>query len=96
MSETSLPHERDTPKPDSPAPTPIFGGGDHDLPQPPCLAELDIPYHVFSKRVKVALTMIVSMSAMLSGLSSNVYFPAQRDIALVSTLRELSNFSVCL
>lgn len=45
---------------------------------------VELPYHTFSKFAKALIIVMVSSSAMLSGLSSNIYFPAQQDIANVS------------
>ena len=41
------------------------------------------PYHVFTPRMKSFVVLIVSAVAALSGLSSNIYFPAQQDISIV-------------
>lgn len=41
------------------------------------------PYHIFSHRQKWQAVMLVSISALLAGLSSNIYFPAQDEIARV-------------
>lgn len=41
------------------------------------------PYHVFNSAMKTFLVVNVSAVATLSGLSSNVYFPAQEDISAV-------------
>lgn len=45
------------------------------------------PYHVFGPRLKGFLVFIVSLVATLSGLSTNIYFPAQLKISEVSTQR---------
>nr|POE72224.1 itaconate transport protein [Quercus suber] len=39
------------------------------------------PYHIFSSRMKGFLVFMVSLVAALSGLSSNIFFPAQPAIA---------------
>jgi Na+/melibiose symporter-like transporter len=39
------------------------------------------PYHIFTKRQKWVLVYIVSLAAMFSPLSSNIYFPAINTIA---------------
>lgn len=44
------------------------------------------PYHVFSMARKKQLVYIVSLAGLFSPLSSNIYFPALGDIALVSSL----------
>jgi MFS family permease len=41
------------------------------------------PYHVFTPRMKSFVVLVVSAVAALSGLSSNIYFPAQQDISIV-------------
>jgi hypothetical protein len=43
------------------------------------LTEPEVPYHVLSKVKKVLVVSLVSTTATLSGLSSNVYFPAQEQ-----------------
>jgi hypothetical protein len=42
------------------------------------------PYHVFSKQKKLRLAYLVSLAAVFSPLSSNIYFPALNTIAAVS------------
>lgn len=42
------------------------------------------PYHVFTPAMKNFIVFNVSAVAALSGLSSNIYFPAQQDISVVS------------
>jgi hypothetical protein len=44
----------------------------------------DLPYHVFGKSKKRIIVYFVSFLAMLSPLSSNIYFPALDAIASVS------------
>jgi hypothetical protein len=41
------------------------------------------PYHVFTPGMKNFIVLVVSAVAALSGLSSNIYFPAQQDISIV-------------
>jgi hypothetical protein len=43
----------------------------------------DPPHHVFSKKKKKQLVYLVSLAAMFSPLSSNIYFPALDTIAKV-------------
>lgn len=50
---------------------------------------VDVPYHIFSQYTKLFLVYIASATASLSGLSSNIYFPALVDIANVSIFRDL-------
>jgi len=45
---------------------------------------LDPPHHIFSRVQKKRLVYLVSMAAMFSPLSSNIYFPAVDTIAKVS------------
>lgn len=45
------------------------------------------PYHVFTPGLKTFLVFLVSAIAALSGLSSNIYFPAQEDISIVCLSR---------
>lgn len=44
------------------------------------------PYHVFNTAMKMFIVFNVSAVATLSGLSSNIYFPAQQDISVVGSL----------
>jgi hypothetical protein len=44
---------------------------------------IEVPYHVFNRSMKAFIVCNVSAVAALSGLSSNIYFPAQEDIATV-------------
>lgn len=46
----------------------------------------EIPYHVFGRHTKLTLVLIVSATASLSGLSSNIYFPAMEEVSNVSLL----------
>lgn len=47
------------------------------------------PYHMFTPGMKAFIVFNVSAVAALSGLSSNIYFPAQQDISVVC-YRDLS------
>jgi hypothetical protein len=49
----------------------------------------EAPYHVFTPGVKNFIVFNVSAVAALSGLSSNIYFPVQEDISVVSSLDRL-------
>lgn len=42
------------------------------------------PYHVFPRAKKLQMVCMVSMAAIFSPLSSNIYFPALGDVARVS------------
>lgn len=42
------------------------------------------PYHVFSRSRKLQMVCIVSLAAIFSPLSSNIYFPALGEITRVS------------
>jgi len=42
------------------------------------------PYHVFTRAKKKELVYIVSLAGLFSPLSSNIYFPALGQIAIVS------------
>lgn len=44
------------------------------------------PYHVFTRSRKLQMVCIVSLAAIFSPLSSNVYFPALGAISKVSSL----------
>jgi hypothetical protein len=44
---------------------------------------IEAPYHVFTQGMKAFVVCNVSAIAALSGLLSNVHFPAQEDIATV-------------
>ena len=46
--------------------------------------EAEEPYHVFSTRQKWLLVIIIGVTGMFSGLSSNIYFPALDSIARAS------------
>ena len=48
--------------------------------------EVEEPYHVFSKREKWLVVIIIGVAGMFSGLSSNIYFPSLDAIARVSNL----------
>ena len=68
------------------------GGQDHDT-EPFSPIRVDFtsggePYHVFTPGMKAFIVFNVSAVAALSGLSSNIYFPAQQDISVVC-VREL-------
>jgi hypothetical protein len=43
------------------------------------------PYHVFSRSRKLQMVCIVSLAAIFSPLSSNIYFPALGEISRVSS-----------
>jgi hypothetical protein len=43
----------------------------------------DPPHHIFDRAKKKRLVYLVSLAAVFSPLSSNIYFPALNDIALV-------------
>jgi hypothetical protein len=49
----------------------------------------EAPYHVFTPGMKNFIVFNVSAVAALSGLSSNIYFPVQEDISVVSSLDRL-------
>jgi hypothetical protein len=42
------------------------------------------PYHVYDKKQKWVLIIIIGIAGLFSGLSSNIYFPALDQIATVS------------
>jgi hypothetical protein len=50
------------------------------------------PFHIFTKRQKWFLVVMIGMAGLFSGLSSNIYFPSLDAIAKVST--GLSTFHV--
>lgn len=58
----------------------------NDVPQP--------PYHIFTLARKRKLVYIVSLAALFSPLSSNIYFPALDEIALVSCVRLVDEFAL--
>lgn len=49
------------------------------LPQPPV-------HHIFNRSRKLELVFIVSLAAIFSALSSNIYFPALGDVSRVSLI----------
>lgn len=49
------------------------------------------PYHVFSKGQKRLLVAIIGLAGLFSGLSSNIYFPAQDLIARASPFPAFSS-----
>jgi hypothetical protein len=49
----------------------------------------EIPYHVFTRRKKKALVYLVSMAALFSPLSSNIYFPALGSMSRVRSWHDL-------
>ncbi|OAA40162.1 Major facilitator superfamily transporter [Beauveria brongniartii RCEF 3172] len=52
---------------------------------------LEVPFHVFSKRVKWYIVIIIGVAGLFSGLSSNIYLPSLSAIAqdLQVSLREV-------
>ena len=54
----------------------------------------DPPYHVFSLFKKRQMVLIVSIGAMFSPLTSNIYFPALDDVADVRLNRSRLHLSV--
>ena len=42
------------------------------------------PYHVFTRNRKLQMVWIVSLAAIFSPLSSNIYFPALGEVSKVS------------
>lgn len=67
------------------SPDSSFGRGDDpekrgSSPPPPT----EPPYHVFSRGRKRQMVYIVSLAALFSPLSSNIYFPALGDVSQVS------------
>jgi hypothetical protein len=52
----------------------------------------DPPHHVFNRKKKKLLVYLVSLAAMFSPLSSNIYFPALDTIATV--MRSSENKSI--
>jgi hypothetical protein len=69
------------------------GGQDHDTeplsPTRESNSSGEESYHVFTPGMKAFIVFNVSAVAALSGLSSNIYFPAQQDISVVCS-RDLS------
>ena len=53
----------------------------HNIKRPP---EEERPYHVFTKKEKWLVTIIIALAGLFSPLSSNIYFPALGAIANVS------------
>lgn len=51
------------------------------------------PYHVFSRTRKLQMIFIVSLAAIFSPLSSNIYFPALGEISRVRGLSTSSRVS---
>lgn len=43
----------------------------------------EMPFHVYSKRVKWYLVVIIGMAGLFSGLSSNIYLPSLSAISQV-------------
>lgn len=54
---------------------------------------IEAPYHVFTPGMKRFIVFIASAVATLSGLSSNIYFPVQEDIAVVSSHSRFAHHS---
>lgn len=53
------------------------------------------PYHVFTRAKKKELVYIVSLAGLFSPLSSNIYFPALGQIAIVSLVSLSSPVEAC-
>jgi hypothetical protein len=51
----------------------------------------DPPHHIFDRAKKKRLVYLVSLAAVFSPLSSNIYFPALNEIALVCIVRAMIN-----
>jgi hypothetical protein len=58
-----------------------------DLEQGPAPPVESPPYHVFTRSRKKELVYIVSLAALFSPLSSNIYFPALTEVSKVSETR---------
>jgi MFS family permease len=56
----------------------------HPMGELPPLAKPQEPYHVFTLRQKWGLMFVIGTAGLFSGLSSNIYFPAQDQISQVS------------
>lgn len=50
-------------------------------------------HHIFSRRKKLQMVCIVSMAAIFSPLSSNIYFPALGEVSRVSATK--TKHSLC-
>lgn len=48
-------------------------------------APVEIPFHVFSKKIKWYLVIIIGTAGLFSGLSSNIYLPSLSTIAQVTS-----------
>ena len=50
---------------------------------PSPIQEPEQPYHMFTKRQKWSVVIIIGVAGLFSGLSSNIYFPSLNQIAQV-------------
>lgn len=74
--------------PDSPIVLPITPDTpqlEGQLPPPPV-------YHIFTRTRKLELVCIVSLAAIFSPLSSNIYFPALGEVSRVSPKKDKHTF----
>jgi hypothetical protein len=93
--QASIPSSLSEEDPDKPSNRTSFdlassaGGQDHATePFSPIRGDItsgEEPYHVFTPGMKAFIVFNASAVAALSGLSSNIYFPAQQDISVVCT-----------
>ena len=59
-----------------------------DTPQLESQLSTPPPYHIFNQSRKLELVFIVSLAAIFSPLSPNIYFPALGDVSRVSFVEE--------
>lgn len=65
----------------------------HDVEQRP---RSEQPFHIFNKRQKWFVVIIIGIAGLFSGLSSNIYFPSLDAIARVRCLSPLNLVSCCV
>lgn len=65
----------------------------HDVEQQP---RSEQPFHVFNKRQKWFVVIIIGVAGLFSGLSSNIYFPSLDAIARVQCLVPLKLLRCCM
>lgn len=64
--------------------------------EPPTLREPQEHYHIFTRRQKWNLIFVIGAAGLFSGLSSNIYFPAEDQIAQVGQSQQRREVDILL
>lgn len=85
-TNVNIAKDKDRKEPDVQPPPPCTAdsSSSKDLEKGPDSPAESPPYHVFSRSRKKQLVYIISLAALFSPLSSNIYFPALGDVSRVS------------